>query len=101
MFKGSPITGPYHGLEGLKRWRDDVFDVIEGWRLELDDVMTGDDPDLMVAVWRIVGRMRHTDLKVDFPLATVVRFRDGLISRMEGHRERGEALEAARLRRSA
>lgn len=98
MFRGSPITGPYHGHEGVRAWRSDTFDVIDDWRLELDEVITGDDPDVMVAMQRFVGRMQHTGLPANFPLAVVVRFRDGLIVRFEGYRERDEALEAAGLR---
>jgi ketosteroid isomerase-like protein len=97
MFQGSPIRGPYHGHEGLRRWRDDTFDVIEDWRLELDEVIEGNDPDVLVAIERFVGRLRHTDLKADFPLAVVVRFRDRLILRFDGYRERAEALEAVGL----
>ena len=98
MFKGSPIRGPYRGHEGLRRWRDDTFDVIQDWRLELENVIEGDDPDVLVTAQRFVGRTRHTDLPVDFPLAVVVRFRDGLIFRLVGYRKRAEALEAVGLR---
>ena len=95
MFRGSPIPGPYRGQEGARRWRDDAFDVIDEWRLELDEVVTGDDPDVMVAIHRFVGRMKHTDLPANFPLAVVVRFRDGLMVSFDGYRLRAEALEAA------
>ena len=95
MFRGSPISGPYLGHDGLRQWRRDSFDVIDAWRLELDEVITGDDPDVIVALQRFVGRMKHTDLAANFPLAVVVRFRDGVIVRLEGYRERSEALEAA------
>lgn len=98
MFRGSPISGPYRGHDGLRQWRQDTFDVITEWRLELDEVITGDDPDVMVAIQRFVGRMEHTGLRANFPLAVVVRFRDGLIVRFEGYLERSEALEAAGLR---
>ena len=97
MFEGSPIPGPYRGRDGLRQWRQDTFDVIQDWRLELEEVITGDDPDVMVAMQRFTGRMQHTDLPANFPLAVVVRFSDGLIARLEGHRERSEALEAAGL----
>ncbi len=98
MFRGSPIPGPYRGHEGLLQWREDTFDVIENWRLELDGVTTTDeDPDVLVAQQRFVGRMRHTDLHANFRLTTVIRFTDGLIARIEGYRERSEALEAAGL----
>jgi ketosteroid isomerase-like protein len=96
MFEGSPIPGPYRGHEGLRQWRDDTFDVIEAWQLELDEVITGDDPDVLVALQRFVGRMKHTDLEANFPLAVIVRFRDGLIVRFEGYRKRSEAQEALR-----
>ena len=98
MFRGSPIPGPYRGHLGLRQWRQDTFDVIDAWRLELDEVITGDDPDVMVALERFVCRMKHTDLAANFPLAVLVRFRDGLIVRFEGYREPSEALEAAGLR---
>jgi ketosteroid isomerase-like protein len=82
----------------VRQWRQDTFDVIQDWRLELDEVVTGDDSDVMVAMQRFVGRMQHTDLPANFPLAVVVRFSDGLIVRLEGYRERDEALEAAQRR---
>jgi ketosteroid isomerase-like protein len=97
MFRGSPIAGPYRGHDGVRQWIQDTFDVIEDWRLELDEVVTGDDQDVLVAVSRFIGRMRHTDLPANFPLTVVVRFRDGLIVRFEGYRERSEAIEAAGL----
>jgi ketosteroid isomerase-like protein len=97
MFEGSPISGPYRGRDGMQQWCDDTFDVIEDWRLELDDVITGEDPDVLVAMQRFVGRMKHTDLAANFPLAVLVRFRDGLMVRVEGYRERSEAEQAAGL----
>ncbi len=95
MFEGSPIQGPYHGHDGLRRWRDDTFDVIEDWRLDLDAIIDGDDPDVLVVIQRFVGRLRHTGLEADFPLAVVVKFRDGLLVGFDGYRERAEALEVA------
>jgi ketosteroid isomerase-like protein len=97
MFDGSPIPGPYHGREGLQQWRRDTFDVIDSWRIELDEIITGDDPDVMVMRERFVGRMKHTDLEANFPLAVVVAFRDGLIARFQGFRQLPEALDAAGL----
>jgi ketosteroid isomerase-like protein len=97
MFRGSPIRGPYRGYDGLRRWRRDTFDVIKDWRLELDELITGDDPDVMVVIQRFIGRMEHTDLVANFPLAVVTRFRDGQIIRFEGYRDRSEALQAAGL----
>jgi ketosteroid isomerase-like protein len=95
MFRGSPIPGPYHGRDGARQWHRDTFDVIDDWRLELDEVIESGDPDVLVALNRFVGRMKHTNLPANFPLAVVVRFRDGLIVRFDGYREREEALEAA------
>jgi ketosteroid isomerase-like protein len=92
------ISGAYRGHDGLRHWRRDTFDVIDAWRLELDELITGDDPDVTVALQRFAGRMKHTDLAANFPLAVIVRFHDGLIfRRFEGYRERSESLEAAGL----
>lgn len=95
MFRGALISGPYRGHAGLRQWRHDTFDVIEDWRIELDGVIACDDPDVLVALQRFVGRLKHADVEANFQLAVVVRFRDGLIVRSEGHRERAEAVEAA------
>jgi ketosteroid isomerase-like protein len=95
MFRGSPIPGPYMGHDGVRRWREDTFDVFQDWRMELDEVVPGGDPDVVVAIHRFVGHMRHTELPSNFPLAVVTRFRDGLIARFDGFRERDEALTAA------
>lgn len=100
MFEGSPIPGPYRGHDGVRRWQADTFDVIDDWRLELDEVVTGDDPDVMVAITRFVGSMKHTNLPADFPLFVVVRFRHGKIASFEGFREQREALDAAGLNRA-
>ena len=97
MFEGAPLSGPYYGRDGVLEWRRDTFDVIDSWGLELDEVITGDDPDVVVALQRFVGRMKHTDLPVNFPVPVLVRFRDGLIVRFQGYRHRSEALEAAGL----
>ena len=56
MFEGSPNVGPYRGIDGVRLWREDSFDVIEDGRLLLDAVITGDDPDVMVVTNRFVGR---------------------------------------------
>jgi ketosteroid isomerase-like protein len=97
MFEGSPISGPYRGLDGLRQWREDSFDILDDGRLLLDEVITGDDPDVIVVTNRFVGHMRHARLTADFPLTVVVRFRDGLIVRFDGYRECAEALTAAGL----
>jgi hypothetical protein len=94
MYEGSLLSGPYLGLDGLHRWCEDSFDVLEDWRLLLEEVITGDDPDVMVVTNRFVGRTRYTRLIADFPLTVVVRFSDGLIVRFDGYLERGEALTA-------
>jgi hypothetical protein len=97
MYEGALFSGPYRGLDGLRRWREDSFDVLEDWRLLLEEVITGEDPDVMVITNRFVGRASYTGLTADFLLPVVVRFRDGLIVRFEGYEGRDEALTAAGL----
>lgn len=58
---------------------------------------TAEAPDVIVVTNRFIGRMRHAGLIADFSLTVVVRFRDGLIVRFVGYRERAEALTAVGL----
>ena len=93
----SPLPGPYRGYEGLREWRDGVFDVVEEGRFEVDDLIDVDESDLVVFRVRLRGRARHTGLEIDIGWTTVHWFRDGRIYRSKSYTDRAEALEAAGL----
>jgi ketosteroid isomerase-like protein len=93
----SPITGPYRGHEGLRRWREDIEEVVEDLELsvaELRDLGNG----LVFGVPRITGRARHSGIEADFTWAGLWHVEGGRIRKATGYQTKAEALEAAGLR---
>ena len=61
----SPLPASYHGYEGLRQWREEVFDVVEEGRFEIDNLRDVDEADLVIYGIRLLGRARHTRLEID------------------------------------
>jgi ketosteroid isomerase-like protein len=95
----SPIPGPYHGHDGLLEWREDLLEVLEEARFEIEGMVDVDDADLVIFELRLRGRARHTGIAVDIGWTSFNWFRDGLIRRAEAYTDSAEALAAAGLRR--
>ena len=93
----SPLPGPYHGYEGLREWREAVFEVVEEGRFAVDSFRDVDEADLVIYGIRLVGRARHTGLEMDLVWTNVNWFRDGRIYRSKSFTNHAEALEAAGL----
>ena len=93
----SPIPGPYEGYEGLRKWRDDLFEVVDEGRFDVESLTDADDANAVVAKVRLRGRARHTDIEVDARLSITAWIRGGRISRTESYTDHGEALAAAGL----
>jgi ketosteroid isomerase-like protein len=93
----SPLPGPYHGYEGLREWREGVFEVLEDGRFEIDDLVDVDESDLVIFSVRLLGRARHTGLEIDIQWTAVQWFREGRICRSESFTNRADALQAAGL----
>ena len=51
-----PVVGPYRGYEGLRRWWDDLAEVVEGARVQLDKATRLDD-DKVLTIQRLIGDM--------------------------------------------
>jgi ketosteroid isomerase-like protein len=94
-FQESPIPGPYNGHEGLRRWREDLFEVVEEARFEIDELTDADEAGAVVARVRITGRARFTGIAIEAPFSITAWFREGLIHRSVGYRNHADALEAA------
>jgi ketosteroid isomerase-like protein len=94
----SPLPGPYRGHAGLRRWRDDLFEVVEEGRFEIEELVDAHEASAVVARVRIRGRARHTGIAVDLPLTIVSWVREGRTHRSEGFSHHREALEAVGLR---
>jgi ketosteroid isomerase-like protein len=96
-FRESPIPGPYEGHEGLRKWREDLFEVVKEGRFDVESLTDADDANAVVAKVRLRGRARHTDIDVDVPFSITAWIRDGLVSRTESYTDHAEALKAAGL----
>jgi ketosteroid isomerase-like protein len=93
----SPLPGPYRGYEGLREWREGVFEVFEDGRFEFSDLIDVEEADLVIYRQRLHGRARHTGIEIDMGWTTVQWFRRGRIRRSESFTSHAEALEAAGL----
>jgi ketosteroid isomerase-like protein len=80
----SPVTGPYRGHDGVRRWWDDVADAFEELQWELQSIEPVDE-QRCVTVQRIAGRFRHTGIETDFAWGAIITVRDGKILSAHGH----------------
>ena len=91
-----PITGPYRGHDGVRRWWEDIAEAFSEVRFELEELIDVEDGRVL-STQRMVGRFRNTDIPVDTPWASLISVRDGSIARAVGFASRRQALEAAGL----
>lgn len=92
-----PITGPYFGHEGVRRWESDVWEVVSDLHMDVDEVIDVGDGERVVCVLTVRGQMRHTRLPADFQWAGVMTLRAGKVLRAHGYMTKAEALEAVGL----
>jgi ketosteroid isomerase-like protein len=86
----------YHGHEGARKWRRELFDVFDDARFEVDEVLA-DGPDYVVIANRIVGRGSSSGAPLDMRWVSVLWFRDGQLRRADGYTNRREAIRAVGL----
>ena len=93
-----PVRGPFLGHEGVRRWRDEVFDIFDNARVEPEEILDvhGDGTSVLMLL-RATGTASHTGIEVDYEWAAVWTIRDGRVRHAQGYLNRGEAREAAGL----
>jgi ketosteroid isomerase-like protein len=89
-----PITGPYRGHEGVRRWWRDLSEAFSEMRIEVDELIDLGDERVLTTL-RIVGRFRRTDIPIDTPWGSLISVKDGKIARAAGYGSRRQAFEAA------
>lgn len=72
--------------------------MIEGPRVEVDESIEANDGETVVTMLRLLGRVRHSQIEIDYPWAAVWSVRDGMVLRAQGYATRAQALEAVGLR---
>ncbi len=92
---GIDVGGPYRGRDELRAFCAQISDAWKTLTIDPQDLLAAPG-ERVVAVerWRVVGR---DGLELDFELVDVYTFRDGLVVRIDGFRDRAEALEAVGL----
>jgi ketosteroid isomerase-like protein len=87
----------YHGLDGFRRFVEQVDEVWENFQFEPEEAI--DAGDQVFTSVRISGRGRGSGVEAEMREFSIWTFREGKLSRLTGgYRDRAEALEAAGLR---
>ncbi len=92
---GTAVTdATYDGVEGARRWRDDLFGVLEpDAQLRLEEATDVGEGRVMLE-HRLVGRAAVSGVPFDLLWASIWYFEDGLLARVVGHATRRRALRA-------
>ena len=86
---------PHKGWDGVLAFIGNQMEAFsEGW-LEATEFI--DRGDYLIVPYRMGGRARHTGLPVEFSFVHLFTIQDGKVTRLEVHRTKAEALEAAGL----
>ena len=93
-----PVRGPFHGHQGVRDWRDQVFEIFDDVAIEAEEIIdVTDDGETVVMLLRARGTAHQSGIDIDFPWAAVWTIRDGKLLLAQGYLTRAEALEAAGL----
>jgi ketosteroid isomerase-like protein len=85
----------YRGRDGVRAFLEQISSTWEAEWVEFEEVLEGPDDRVFVAErWHVIAR---DGLKLHFDIIDVSAFRDGLVVRADGFRDRAEALAAAGL----
>jgi ketosteroid isomerase-like protein len=90
----SPET--FRGREQLLRAAADWIETVDGWQIEVEDVIDGTGDRVVVTV-RVVARGRGSGVPVYQRVFSVITVRDGKIALIHDYTDRAKALEAAGL----
>jgi ketosteroid isomerase-like protein len=89
------VSPRYRGREELRQFFETITEAWESYVVTPEEILAAPgDRVLAVERWRAVGR---GGLKFELELIDLFTFRDGLIVRIDGFRDRTKALEAAGL----
>jgi ketosteroid isomerase-like protein len=92
---GAERTTTYRGRQGLRDYVEEADEAWESLQIHLDEVR--DLGDRVLAFGEMRARARVSGIDVRVPLAWVLEFRDGKVSRYQSFGDIPEAREAAGL----
>jgi ketosteroid isomerase-like protein len=92
----SDVEGAYHGHDGLRRFCADNAENFDSFQVQIQEARSlGNDRVLGIGTLHIRGR--GSGVETDIPVAGILTFEDGKLTRWEDFRDRRRALEAAGL----
>jgi ketosteroid isomerase-like protein len=89
--EGFILEVTYRGHDGLRQWWEDLSEVVDDFRIELDEARELDDGRVL-SVQRLCGRFKTTGLQWDASWASVMTFRDGKVAHARGYLTKNRAL---------
>jgi ketosteroid isomerase-like protein len=93
--EGIGVDPLYRGRGGLAAFWEQITEAWEAVTVELNETIQAPGQRIVaIERWHVRGR---DNLELDFELVDVYTFRDGLITRIDGFRDRSGALEAVGL----
>jgi ketosteroid isomerase-like protein len=93
-----PVRGFFQGHDGVRRWRDQVFEIVDEARVVPEKIVdVHGDGEIVVMLLRAIGSARYSRLEMDFEWAAIWTIRNGKLLRAQGYMSRADALKAARL----
>ena len=90
------MEGAYVGHDGIRAFSTTIGDLYERFEVRLEDVRDLGDRVLALGTVSAIGK--KSGIEQEQPLAIVVSFRDGRITRFKDFGGKGRALEAVGLR---
>lgn len=87
-------TGERHGRDRMRRSLEDLFEAWESYHLELEELTEAGDQ--VLALVREHGRGRASGVEVDSRWGYLITVENGLMTRIEAHRDPDQAIAAFR-----
>jgi ketosteroid isomerase-like protein len=94
-----PVRGSFRGHDGVRHWREQVFDIFDDARVEPEDIVdVHDDGQTVLMLLRATGTASHTGILLEVEWAAIWTIRDGKVVRAQGYLNRDEARAVAGLK---
>ena len=78
--------GLYEGHDGVRRWCDEIFDIVESARVEQERIVdVHDDGETVLMLLRVTGSASHSGIDVDYEWAAIWTIRDRKVLRAQGY----------------
>ena len=91
-----PVRGVFRGHDGVRRWRDQLFEIVEDARVKPERIVdVHGDGEVVLMLLRATGKASYTELELEVDWAAIWKIRDGRVLHCLGYLNRADALEAA------